>query len=118
MRQAGILAAAGLYALDHHAGRLSEDHDNARQLARRLQQIEGVELPFPVETNLVFIDIAETGRSAERLSKALAKQGIGIGVEDKTRLRAVTHLDVDTQGIDAAADAIARWLARADEVIE
>jgi threonine aldolase len=118
MRQAGILAAAGLYALDNHAGRLSEDHDNACRLARRLQQIEGVKLPYPVETNLVFIDIAETGRSAESLSKALAKQGIGIGVEDKTRLRAVTHLDVDAHGIDAAADAIVRWLARADEVIE
>jgi threonine aldolase len=111
MRQAGILAAAGLYALDHHVGRLSEDHDNARRLARRLHQIEGVRLPYPVETNLVFIDIAETGRSAEALSKTLAEQGIGIGVEDKTRLRAVTHLDVDAHGVDEAADAIARWLA-------
>lgn len=110
MRQAGILAAAGLYALDHHVARLSEDHDNARRLARRLAQIEGLRLPFPVETNLIFLDIAETGKSADALSKALAEQGIGIGVEDKTRLRAVTHLDVDAQGIDEAGDAIARLL--------
>jgi threonine aldolase len=111
MRQAGILAAAGLYALDHNVVRLSEDHDNARRLARRLAQIKGIRLPYPVETNLIFIDIAETGRSADALSKALAEQGIGIGVEDKTRLRAVTHLDVDANSIDEAGEAIARWLA-------
>jgi threonine aldolase len=111
MRQAGILAAAGLYALDHHVARLSEDHDNARRLARRLAQIKGMRLPYPVETNLIFMDIAETGRSAKALSKDLADQGILIGVEDKTRLRAVTHLDVDGNSIDEAGDAIARWLA-------
>ncbi len=91
--------------------RLSEDHDNAHRLARRLAQIKGVRLPYPVETNLVFIDIAEAGKSADALSRALAEQGIGIGVEGKTRLRAVTHLDVDANGIDEAGDAVARLLA-------
>ncbi|MDB5363272.1 MAG: threonine aldolase [Rhodospirillales bacterium] len=110
MRQAGILAAAGLYALDHHVERLSDDHDLAHHLAGRLAEIKGIRLPYPVETNLVFLDVAETGKGADALSKALAEQGIGIGVEGKTRLRAVTHLDVDRAGVDEAVDAIARWL--------
>ncbi|HEX3501458.1 MAG TPA: low specificity L-threonine aldolase, partial [Stellaceae bacterium] len=60
-----------------------------------------------VETNLVFIEVTKTGKSADALSKALAEQSIGIGVESKIRLRAVTHLDVDRAGVDEAADAIA-----------
>jgi threonine aldolase len=75
MRQAGILAGAGLYALDHHLGRLADDHENAKLLAERLANIPGVRLEMPIETNLVFFDIAESGWSAESESARKAAQG-------------------------------------------
>jgi threonine aldolase len=110
MRQAGILAAAGLYALDHHVDRLSEDHSNALEFANMVTNIKGVSLPFPVETNLVFLDIGESGETAVDLANGLASRGIGIGVESKTMLRAVTHLDVTTNDVGEAAEAIKRLL--------
>lgn len=112
MRQAGIVAAAGLYALDHHVERLTEDHLNAGALADRLAAIPGVRLdPSEVETNLVFIDVAETGWTAPALSRRLREDGVLIGAETATRLRAVTHLDVDRAGALRAADAVRRIVA-------
>jgi threonine aldolase len=107
MRQAGIIAAAGLYALDHHIERLRIDHDNARLLADRLKVIRGVSVIEP-QTNIVFFDVGGTGISAPDLARELGKDGIHIGPESKTSLRAVTHLDVDTAGIEAAVQAIRR----------
>jgi threonine aldolase len=112
MRQAGILAAAGLYALDHHLERLPEDHANARRLAERLAALPGVSLCYPVETNLVFFDVSGADTTAECLAGQLAEEGIGIGVESSTVLRAVTHLDVSRDGIDAAWQATERCLRR------
>jgi threonine aldolase len=109
MRQAGVLAAAGLWALDHHVERLPEDHRNARHLAAGLAAL-GATLPFPVETNLVF---ASLGRPAAELLPRLAREGVLAGAEG-TRpdlLRFVAHLDVSRADVDAALAAVARALS-------
>jgi threonine aldolase len=111
MRQAGIIAAACLYALDHHVERLAEDHANARHLAGGLAEIPGIELdPATVETNIVWFDVR--GRlSAPEVAAALEEQGVLIGGFGPTRMRAVTHLDVDRAGIQSALQALARILS-------
>jgi len=102
MRQAGIIAAACLYALDHHVDRLAEDHANARRLAEGLAELPGVALdPLSVETNIVWFDVH--GRlSAADLAVALREHGVLIGGYGQTRMRAVTHLDVTRADVDAA----------------
>lgn len=112
MRQAGIIAAAGLYALDHHVERLADDHANARLLAEELRALRGVVLDPPEpETNLVFFDIRDVGITAPDLSRRLRAEGIAIGAESETRLRAVTHLDVGASGIGVAVEAVERILS-------
>lgn len=106
MRQAGVLAAAGLYALDHHVERMAEDHANARLFAERLTAAPGVEVAGPIETNIVFLDIEATGKNAEGLLAALAPQGIRLDRIGEYALRAVTHLDVDRDGVEEAAEAV------------
>jgi threonine aldolase len=110
MRQAGIIAAACLYALDHHVERLADDHANARYLAEGLAEIPGIELdPAAVETNIVWFDVR--GRiSAAELAATLKEQGILIGAYGPTRMRAVTHLDVDRDGIATALQVVRRML--------
>ena len=109
MRQAGVLAAAGIYALDNHVERMADDHDNASRLAEGLALIDGVTLAAgPPETNMVFLDILESGISAAHLSKMLLESGISIGIESEYRLRAVTHLDVASGDIPTVIDAVAR----------
>lgn len=108
MRQAGILAAAGLYALDHHRERLVEDHRRARLLAERVSTIPGVNV-VPPETNIVMIDL-ETRQAADVL-RDLAEHGVLMSQFTPTRIRAVTHLDVDDEGIDQAARALEKVLA-------
>jgi threonine aldolase len=108
MRQAGILAAAGSWALAHHVERLKEDHDNARCFADRVASIKGITLlNDEIESNLIFFDIAGTGLSAKEVSHRLLEQGVWIGVTAETRMRAVTHLDVDRQGVEEAGDLLA-----------
>jgi threonine aldolase len=111
MRQAGILAAAGLHALDHHVARLPEDHEHARRLAGGLAALPGVSLLFPVETNLVFAAFA--GRSAADLSQRLAREGVLSNPEGSRPdvLRFVTHLDVSRADVDEALRRVARALA-------
>lgn len=105
MRQAGIIAAAGLYALDHHVQRLADDHANAKRLAAGLRDIEGIRIVGDnVETNLVFIDVAATSRTAADISQALIARGVRIGAADKYRMRAVTHLGVDRADIETAIE--------------
>ena len=107
MRQSGILAAAGLYALDHHVARLAEDHANACRFADAVRALPGLTLDQPtVESNLVFFDCAETGLTADALSEALRAKGVLIGAMDRHRLRAVTHLDVDAAAVDSAGEAL------------
>ena len=81
MRQAGILAAAGLYALDHHVDRLAEDHANARLFADRISEVPGIVLDPPeVETNLVFFNVEQAGASAKETPDRLPEKGLRIGM--------------------------------------
>ncbi|HSJ31762.1 MAG TPA: GntG family PLP-dependent aldolase [Longimicrobiales bacterium] len=105
MRQAGILAAAGLYALQHHRARLRDDHARARRLAELTRGIAGIRVIEP-ETNIVMFDILKPGLTAGSLIKALAERGVLLAEFTATRVRAVTHLDVDDAAIDCAAEAL------------
>jgi threonine aldolase len=98
MRQAGVCAAACIYALDHHVDRLADDHANARALARGLSQINGIEVQQP-ETNLVFFKPDGAGVSADKMVAALRPRGVLIAVMDG-RIRACTHLDVTAAMIE------------------
>lgn len=111
MRQSGILAAAGLYALDHHLDRLAEDHRRARSIADLAGEIEGVR-PVSPETNIVMLDLTRDDLDAATIVAALADQGVRLSMFSPTRLRAVTHLDVDDDGIRTAIDALAAVVAR------
>jgi threonine aldolase len=109
MRQAGIIAAAGLYALDHHVERLADDHARARRLAEGLAELGGVEIdPADVETNIVIFAVPD----APAFAAALAAEDVGMGALDARRVRAVTHLDVDDAGIDRALEAARTALSR------
>lgn len=102
MRQAGIVAAGALYALDHNVERLREDHANARALAEGLAAIDGVAVdPSAVETNIVIFDVADPAG----LVAGLAERGIEVS-RFGDRVRAVTHLDVDAAGIERTVAAI------------
>ncbi len=103
MRQSGILAAAGVFALDHHVERLAEDHEHARRLQRGLSQIPGVAVASEtVETNIVFFDVANTGRTAADLVSAAKRKGVGLGAFGPTKMRAVTHIGVSRADVDVA----------------
>lgn len=100
MRQAGIIAAAGLYALDHHVERLAEDHANAQFLAEVISDLPGLELmQDQVETNIVFFSTEQSGRTAREVADQLYTSGIRIGVESTYIMRALTHLDVSRDDI-------------------
>jgi threonine aldolase len=110
MRQAGILAAAGLYALDHHRARLRDDHANARALAERLVGARNVRTdPTRVQTNMAMIDL-ERGTSAAVVDRA-REAGVLLGAFGARRIRVVTHLDVDRPAVMRAADVIAEIAA-------
>ncbi len=105
MRQSGILAAAGLYALDHHVERLADDHHNARRLAEGLAEVPGLTLdPDSVETNIVLVSCAD----APALVSALAAHGVRVAAVDQHTVRMVTHLDIDAAGIERAVAAAHR----------
>ena len=111
-RQAGILAAAGLYALEHNVGRLAEDHANAERFAELTSGIPGVRHVFPTTpTNIVFLDVAESGRTAEDVNARLMERGAALSVFGRTTMRAVTHLDVSRKEVEEAARALAEALA-------
>ncbi|GMU04259.1 low-specificity L-threonine aldolase [Corallococcus caeni] len=109
MRQAGILAAAALYALEHHVERLAEDHANARRLAEGLAQLPGVKVDLSrVETNMVFADLV---RPAAEASALLLKQGVLANPTGPHSIRLVCHLDVSKADIDDALARIRQALA-------
>jgi threonine aldolase len=111
MRQAGIIAAACIYALDHHVERLAEDHANAKALAEGLAEIPGIAIdPATVETNIVWFDVRGR-RTANEVAAALTEQDVLMGGYGQSRMRAVTHLDVDRAGIEVALDAMRRVMA-------
>ncbi len=109
MRQAGICAAACVYALDHHVDRLADDHANARALARGLSQIKGIEVQQP-ETNLVFFNPDGAGVSGDKMVEALRQRGVLLATMDG-RIRACTHLDV-TAGMIEETIGLVREIAR------
>ncbi len=108
MRQVGILAAAGLYALEHHVERLAEDHENAQLLARELKKIPEVRLE-PVETNILIFELTKT--PAERLITELKKRDILALAIGPRRVRLVTHLDVTREDVLRAAQALQEILS-------
>ena len=110
MRQAGICAAACIYALDHHVDRLAHDHNNARALARGLRQMPGVAVEEP-ETNLVFFDPAGTGLKASELIRRMRVQGVHLSLLGG-RIRACTHLDVTAAMIEETLGLMRRELAQ------
>ena len=112
MRQAGIAAAAGIYALENHVERLAEDHANAKRFAELIAPLPGVALdPASVETNLVFFDLGRDGMDAPALAARLQERGVQVGAVDRRRIRAVTHLDVDRAQVEAAARMMGEVLA-------
>ena len=111
-RQAGILAAAGLHALDHHVERMAEDHANAKWFAERVSALQGVELVYAdTQTNLVFLDVAPSGLAAETVSQRLRERGVALAMRGGTTFRAVTHLDVTRADVEQAARALQEALA-------
>jgi threonine aldolase len=112
LRQAGICAAACIYALDHNIGRLAEDHANAKALSRGLAQIPGITVETP-DTNLVFFDTSGTGLAAEELARHIRLEGVQISTMGRYRARACTHLDVNRDDIETAVQVIAHTVSRA-----
>jgi threonine aldolase len=108
LRQAGIVAAGALHALDHHVERLADDHELALELARGLESIAGVEISAAdVETNIVVFRVAD----APALVSALEPAGVKMGALGPRTVRAVTHLDVDRAGVETAVSAVRDALA-------
>jgi threonine aldolase len=111
-RQAGVLAAAGLYALEHNIDRLAEDHANARLIAEILADAApGSVKPDQVETNIVIADLSAATHSAPEIVSAAKSEGILISTVGPTHLRLVTHLDVPTESCRTAAQTLARLLS-------
>jgi len=113
MRQSGIIAAAGIYALDHHVDRLSDDHENAKLLGKIIQEIPNIKLEAEhIETNMVFFNVEKLGVSASEVATKLLEQGVRIGVFSEFVLRAVTYLDINTKNIEHAGAAIKKVLSK------
>jgi threonine aldolase len=105
LRQAGIVAAAAIHAIEHHVERLAEDHAHARLFAESIADIDGIAIsPGDVETNLVFFNVDPERGDATQLSAELQKRGVRIGAMAPHRLRACTHLDVTRQDVLRAAE--------------
>lgn len=113
MRQAGVLAAAAEYALDHHIDRLVVDHDHARQLAAAIAALPGYQVQTP-QTNIVMLDIIDEHADAPALAERLRQAGLRVLPVGPKRLRLVTHLDVSSGDIDAACIILQHTLSRAD----
>ncbi|MBT3350703.1 MAG: aminotransferase class I/II-fold pyridoxal phosphate-dependent enzyme [Nitrospinaceae bacterium] len=111
-RQAGILAAAGLHALEHHVERLEEDHQNAQLFAEKTSGIPGIRhLYETTPTNIVYMDTTESGKTAQEISEMTKKKGVALSVLGKMTLRAVTHIDINREDIDRGAKALAEAVA-------
>jgi threonine aldolase len=112
MRQVGVLAAAGLIALEESPKNLHRDHENAKFLADGLAKMKGISLdPAKVMTNIVIFDVRATGRTAAEICSELGKRKILSGPTDKYSIRMVTHCDVNRAGVESALAAIAEVLS-------
>ena len=111
MRQAGVLAAACLYALDHHVDRLADDHARAKRLAEACADAApDVVDPALVETNVVSLDLTKHALDARAFAGQMKENGVLVGVVAPQRTRLVLHLDVDDAGVDTAIAAVRRLL--------
>jgi threonine aldolase len=114
MRQSGILAAAGLYALDHNLARIGEDHANAKRFAELLSDSPAAKSfkvrPSDPQTNIVMVDLLRSGDTPESVSPRLAHAGVRLAPWGPRRLRAVTHLDVTRSDVERAARIVVETL--------
>jgi threonine aldolase len=111
MRQAGVLAAAGLVALEHGPGRLQDDHDNAQMLAQKLARVPGIALtPEKVQTNIVIFSVKPSGLSSAEFLSQIRSRGVLAVPVDRDRVRMVTHVDVSRREVESAADVVASVL--------
>jgi threonine aldolase len=107
MRQAGILAAAGLIALERSPGRLHEDHENAKFLASGLANVPGIKIdPKSVQTNILIFDVSGTGMTAQDFSKKLGENNVLAGAVNRELMRFVTHCDVNRADCQQALEAV------------
>jgi threonine aldolase len=107
MRQAGILAAAGIYALEHNIERLVEDHLNAKRLAKGIAEVDGLDIDVnAVETNILYFHVRKPGRTVPMLLDRLKAEGVLMGGTGPHTIRAVTHLDASKDGIDRAVEVL------------
>ncbi len=112
MRQAGVIAAAGIVGLETMVERLAEDHSNARYLAENLADLPGIVLdPETVKTNMVFFELEPNGLDAPELAERVEREGVRIQVRGQYLLRAATHYGIDRADVERAVDAIKRALA-------
>jgi len=117
MRQAGVLAAAGLIALEQGPRHLGEDHRNARMMAEGLARIPGIQIdPAKVQTNIVVFDVTGTGLAAAELSARLKERGVLMNPITPSVMRLVTHRDVDREGCEIALAELAQAVSRATSV--
>jgi threonine aldolase len=113
MRQAGILAAAALYALDHHVQRLAEDHANAQVIARAIADVPGLRLTPPeVDTNLIWFEVDPALGTAASVAQTLKQHGVLVNSVGRNHLRACTHLDVSASQATRVAEVFAKALRR------
>ena len=105
MRQAGVIAAACIYALENNVDRLAEDHENAQIRAAGIADLPGIAVEMP-ETNMVFFDVKGLGLTAQEFGARVLESGVRLSTGGPTRVRAVTHIDIDRAGIDKAIAAI------------
>jgi threonine aldolase len=112
MRQVGVLAAAGLIALQDHPAKLAADHANARALAHALAEIPGISIdPAAVESNIIVFDVSATGQTPKDISARLKSEGVLINAINDRKMRAVTHYDVTRQDCENAVAALRRVCA-------
>jgi threonine aldolase len=117
MRQVGVLAAAGLVALEKSPGRLHIDHQNAKRLAEGIAQTRGLKIDAKkVRTNIVIFDCEQTGKTAVELCDALAKRGVWALDTAPYSVRFVTHCDVDSEGMERALAALEEVVAQPQKV--
>ncbi len=103
LRQAGVIAATAIYALENNIERLAEDHRHAKQFAEEISTLDGIKIdPATIETNIVFFHLDSQRGTAAQFSKKLQSKGVGIGAMGKQKLRACTHLDISQEDIQQA----------------
>lgn len=112
LRQAGIVAASAIYALENHVDRLKDDHENAKLFAQAISKIDGIQIdPNDVQTNLVFFEIDTKLGFASQLAASLGERGVRVGVSGGQRLRACTHLDVSRDDVLCVAKLIGECIS-------